>query len=147
MEKPVYSSKLTPFITWEEPVLSEIYIKNAQDIVAKINITGNWEMEGEVYDPWVFIPTKFTLTQKDCEEYIVSRIGCDREDTLKRMNIERYDSILMLYHTRGIRPTDKIWFAWDKSDRFEDYHPKATPESWAEHLELLHKRQPVFDDE
>lgn len=146
MDNPVYSSQITGFITWEEPVLKSIYIKNKNETKAKINITKNWKMEGEVYDPWFFIPKRFVWNQKDCEQYILGRIGCNREDTLRRMHLDRYDSILMLYKSRGVKPTDTIWFAWSDDDKFEDYHPKATSESWAEYVEMVHAMQPKFDN-
>jgi hypothetical protein len=147
LENPVYSSRYTEFITWEKPELDKIYYKDKNETIAIIYVHDNWQMDGDGVNPFAFLRTKYYFNQKDCEELILSRIGNNRPDILKKHNMDRYDAVLLLYKTRGILAgRDSRWFAWSESDKFEDYHPRGTPESWAKFNEY-YSHILKFDDD
>lgn len=118
-----YRSKITGFIAEEEPYVDKIYYKFDTETKAIIYVGSGWVMHGDVLDPFFFIPAKFTLDQYDCERLILQNTPIDREDILKRMKLDKYDTAQMLYRSRGITLQDLKWFAWSEDDKIEDYHP------------------------
>ncbi len=123
-EKPIYKNDSTGFITYIKPLCNKLYYKVKNDTVAVINVSENWEMSVDIVNPFAFTLVKYGADKEWAENLIVQLVPRDMERILRVYNIERYDTAVMLYRSRGINYVRDDWFAWSEDDKIEDYHPR-----------------------
>lgn len=129
-KKLYYKSKYTEFQTTEPPYTDKIYYKEGNKTLCIIHIDENWNMWGEVKDPFnipidILKPKYKDLTQAQCEELIMRHMPpLRRTDIKKKYNMEIVDYAIIMYKTRLITCIDNYWAAWSEDDKAEEYHPK-----------------------
>lgn len=119
----MYKSKYTEFTAYEEPYTDKFYFKYTNETVAIIYVDKDWNMYGDVLDPFQMPVKTFKLDQVDCEKLILIKLPTWRADVKRRSGLDKYDTAMLLYKSRGINLLNNYWFAWAESDKIEDYHP------------------------
>lgn len=140
-----YESKYTDFTASEPPYTDKIYYKDGNKTVAIIHIDNNWNMWGEVLDPFDLIispikPIFRDLTQKECERMLMKDMPKpNRQDVLDKYNMKVMDYATLVYSTRLINLINCYWVAWSENDRAEDYHPRFNEELMKEREKTMIK--------
>lgn len=122
----------TGFIAYGKPLINRIYWKVENKTCAIIDITDDWKFTVCIIDVSLLdgVLNPFNWSDERFKQLLVGMLPPNRPDTLKRMGMERYDTAEMLYRTRGIDYNRLDWFAWQETDRFEDYHPRYNMEKF-----------------
>lgn len=150
-----YESKYTNFTASEPPYTNIIYYKNINKTVVKIHIDNEWNMWGEVVDPFdkvifPFKPIYRALNQQECEKLLMKDMPKpNRQDVLEKYNMKVMDYSMLLYSTRLINLINNIWVAWSEEDKAEDYHPRFNKELMKEREKTMIKLdyEPEDDEE
>ena len=126
----MYISEYTDFQAFEPPYTDKIYYKEGDKTLCIIHVDENWNMWGEVKDPYnipidILNPKFKPLNQKQCEELIMIHMPPrHRTDVKKRWGMDKIDYAILMYKTRLITLIDSYWVAWSEDDKAEDYHPR-----------------------
>lgn len=113
------------FITHEKLRPDIIYIKAGNKVIGDIQIDSEWNMHGTIYHPGLFFSSyPVILTDAQCKYFLASRVAPPRPLLLEQAGLSEYDTMSLIYRTRGISYLDDIWLAWAPDDRAEDYHPR-----------------------
>ena len=148
----MYMSDKTFFQAKEPPLIDKFYFKDANKTLCIMHADKDWNMRGEVRDPFNIplnmLEPKFSdLTQYQCEELLVHRMPPPtRKDVLNRLQLDRMWYDQLMYRTRLIRFTDNYWLAWSEHDKIEDYHPRWNKEILKEHDKYILHLDPEPDD-
>ncbi|MBO5389212.1 MAG: hypothetical protein J6A59_13995 [Lachnospiraceae bacterium] len=148
-----YESKYTNFTASEPPYTNIIYYKNGNKTVVKIHIDNNWNMWGEVLDPFDAVifplgPVYRNLTQAECERLLMKDMPKpNRIDVLKKYNMKVMDYATILYSTRLINLISTTWAAWSEDDKVEDYHPRFNEEIMREREKTMLRLDPEPEDD
>lgn len=125
-----YISNLTEFRAYEAPYTDTMYVKDGNKTVCIIHIDEEWNMTGEVIDPFnipisPIKPIYGQLNQLQCEQIIMRHMApmCREKQLKDKYKFEKVDYAQILYRTRMINLIDTYWVAWSESDKAENYHP------------------------
>lgn len=105
---------------------NKFYIKFGNIVVVEIHTNEDWEMEGVVVNP-AYFPASYPLILSDaqCKYWLSNRIMPDRKDgSVEQLGLKEYDTMEVLYRSRGINMLDDYWLAWSIEDKAEEYHPR-----------------------
>lgn len=117
-----YVSNYTDFTASEPPYTNKIFCKDGNRTVAIIHIDDNWNMWGEVIDPfnlWIspIKPIYTNLTQEQCEKMLLKDVPKpNRKDILREYNMKEMDYAKFMYCTRLINLINNYWLAWSEDD-------------------------------
>lgn len=129
-----YESKYTYFCASEPPYTDTIYYKDGNKTVTIIHVDKDWNMSGEVIDPFdqyvsPVEPIWGTLNQEQCERMLLKDMPSpNRTDVKKKYNMDKIDYAMLMYCTRLISMINSYWVAWSENDKAEDYHPRYNEE-------------------
>lgn len=147
-----YISKYTGFQAFERPYTDTFYYKRGNDTIVIIHVDNDWNMFGEVLDPFLLPispiePIYGLLTQQRCEELIMRTMPPPyRKDVLRKYNMKKMDYAMLMYCTRLINLIDTHWMAWSENDKAEDYHPRFNKELMKEREKYMVKLDPEPED-
>lgn len=132
-----YVSTLTDFQAFERPYMGKFYLKDMNNIVAEIYVDKDWKMCGTIIDPYgipisPIEPMYGILKQERCEQLIMYNMPPRHRKFWNEQEHKEIDYAKMMYKTRGISLLNFYWFAWDKSERAEDFHPRLNERIMAE---------------
>lgn len=137
-----YISDLTEFRAYEAPYTDTIYVKDGNKTVCIIHIDKEWNMTGEVIDPFnipisPIKPIYGQLNQLQCEQIIMRHMApmCREKQLKDKYKFDKVDYAQIMYRTRLITLIDTYWVAWSESDRAEDYHPRYNEKLMEERFE------------
>ena len=137
-----YISDLTEFRAYEAPYTDTIYVKDGNKTVCIIHIDEEWNMTGEVIDPFnipisPIKPIYGQLNQLQCERIIMRHMApmCREKQLKEKYKFDKVDYAQIMYRTRLITLIDTYWVAWSESDRAEDYHPRYNEKLMEERFE------------
>lgn len=148
----MYISELTQFQAFEAPYTDKVYYKNGNKTVCIIHIDKDWNMYGDVIDPFdipidSLKPKYLPLDQGQCERLIMRHMPPrSREDVKKKYNMKEIDYAMLMYKTRLITLIDTYWAAWSEDDKAEDYHPRFNEEIMEERMSDCIKIDPEPED-
>lgn len=125
-----YVSKYTYFCANDEPLTDKIYCKYGNKTTCIIHVNEDWNMTGEVIDPFnLYIsplkPIYRDLTQEECERMLLKDTPQpNRKDIIEKYGVNGViDYAKFMYSTRLINMINTYWLAWSENDKAEDYHP------------------------
>ena len=148
-----YVSNYTDFTASEPPYTNKIFCKDGNRTVAIIHIDDNWNMWGEVIDPfnlWIspIKPIYTNLTQEQCERMLLKDVPKpNRKDVLREYNMKEMDYAKFMYCTRLINLINNYWLAWSEDDKAEDYHPRFNEELMKEREKYMLRLDPEPEDD
>lgn len=147
-----YKSKVTDFAASEPPYTDTVYCKDENKTVCIIHIDKNWNMYGEVIDPYdLFIspvkPIFGPLNQEQCERMLMKDAPKpNRVDVMRELDMEFMDYAKLMYCTRLINLINNYWLAWSEDDKVEDYHPRFNKEIMKKREASMIKLDPEPED-
>lgn len=148
-----YISKLTDFRAYEPPYIDTMYFKDGDKTVCIIHADENWNMYGEVLDPFdlpisPIKPIFGQIDQLQCERLIMRNMAplCRAEELKKKYGFDKVDYAQIMYRTRTICLIDRYWMAWSPYDKVSDYHPLFNEELMKERFKDSIQLDPEEED-
>jgi len=148
-----YTSEYTNFCASEPPYTDTIYYKDGNKTIAVIHIDKDWNMTGDVLDPFdlpinISEPTWGPLDQVQCERMLMKDMPKpNRKDIMQEYNMgNAIDYAKLVYCTRLINMINSYWVAWSENDKAEDYHPRFNPDILRERDSYSIKLDPEPED-
>ena len=133
-DRNIYSN----FITNSQIRPSIIYVKHRNSTCVEIDINEDWTMLGTSKSTKIQdMGYNGIMSDAQCKHFLSTRVAPNRgKFMLDELGLKEYDTMEILYRTRGIQPKDDWWLAWSEDDKAEDYHPNFNKEIAEKHYRV-----------